>query len=53
MSVVGMRMGVPNASFSCFCCGAEFSFTIDSGGLCDACNDGDCAACGEDDEDWS
>jgi putative transposase len=29
-----LKVGVPGASFSCFCCGAECSFTIDSGGLC-------------------
>jgi hypothetical protein len=52
MAVMGMGIGVPNTSFSCFCCRAEFLFTIDSGGLCDACNDGECATCGEDDEDW-
>jgi hypothetical protein len=52
MAVMGMRIGVANASFSCFWCRAAFLFTIDSGGLCDAGNDGECAACGEDDEDW-
>jgi hypothetical protein len=45
-------MGVPDASFSWVCCGAVFGLTIDSGGLCDACNDGECAACGGDGEDW-
>jgi hypothetical protein len=47
-----MRMGVSNMSFTCFCFGAEFIFTIDSGGLCGACNDGECAACGGVDGDW-
>ncbi|TCC15319.1 MULTISPECIES: hypothetical protein [Kribbella] len=40
------------ADFSCFCCKAKFAFTINSGGLCEACNEGDCPGCGEDDEDW-
>ena len=31
---------------------SRFNFTIDSGGLCDVCNSGDCPACGQDDEDW-
>lgn len=34
---------------NCLCCGAEFAFEIESGGLCDACNDGECPACGGDD----
>lgn len=52
MSEMGMRIGEPKAPFACFCCRAEFIFTIDSGGLCDMCNDGDCPACGQDDENW-
>ncbi len=40
------------ADFSCLCCTSEFAFTIDSGGLCEACNEGACADCGGNDEDW-
>jgi hypothetical protein len=38
------------AGFSCFCCKAMFAFTIDSGGLCEACNEGECPSCGG--QDW-
>lgn len=36
---------------SCFCCNAEFAFTIESGGLCDACNDRRLPGVG--DSDWA
>jgi hypothetical protein len=32
----------------CFCCKEEFLFDVESGGLCDTCNDGDCECCGDD-----
>lgn len=32
----------------CLCCKTEFVFTIESGGLCDLCNEGDCPRCVED-----
>ena len=31
----------------CLCCAAEFTFTIDSGGLCEVCNEGQCPTCGQ------
>jgi hypothetical protein len=52
VSGLSVRMDVSNTLFVCLCCGAEFIFSIDSGGLCGACNDGECAACGEVDQDW-
>lgn len=38
--------------YDCLCCKAEFAFTIDSGGLCETCNEGECPNCGHDDEAW-
>lgn len=44
----------PRGLHDCLRCKTEFVFTIDSGGLCDACNEGECpkGRCGQDDEDW-
>lgn len=36
----------------CFCCRSEFAFTAGSGGLCEACNEGECRGCGQDEQDW-
>jgi hypothetical protein len=47
VSGLSMRMDVSNTPFSCLCRGAEFIFSIYSGGLCVTGNDGECAACGE------
>jgi len=41
----------PGQVARCFCCKAEFVFTVDSGGLCDTCNNGDCPRC-QHDGDW-
>lgn len=49
---VGMRIGTPGEVVACFCCGTGFVFTLDSGGLCDACNEGECPKCDDGDEDW-
>jgi hypothetical protein len=52
MSGMSMRIGEPKAPFACVCCRAEFTFSIDAGGLCDMCNAGNCPACGHDGEGW-
>lgn len=31
----------------CLCCQAAFAFTVDSGGLCGVCNEGQCPGCGQ------
>lgn len=47
------KVGAPGEMSECFCCKAEFVFTIDSGGLCDACNENECPKCYDDEyEDW-
>lgn len=35
---------------ACLCCKTEFANTMDSGGLCDTCNEGGCSDCGQGDE---
>ena len=36
----------------CLCCKTEFVFAVDSGGLCDTCDDGDCPDCGSGEDDF-
>lgn len=43
----------PQPLHACLCWNTEFRFTIDSGGLCDTCNEGECPKqCVEPEEDW-